>query len=305
MKPDLSVKIGRLKLKNPVMVASGTFGAEYGELVDIRSLGAVVAKTITLKARIGNPVPRLVETPSGVLNSIGLENKGVDFFVKETLPALAAFKTPVIVSVSGDNEDEFTALAKALQKRKGVSALELNLSCPNVRHGSREGLIAQDAEATRAIVAEVRKVTELPIIAKLSPNVTDITKIALAAQDAGADALTLINTLFGMSVDTETRKPRLGNVHGGLSGPAIKPVALKMVWDTYKKVKVPIIGAGGIMDHKDAIEFLLCGATAIQIGTANFVEPAAAIGIIRGIKEYLERNKIKDTGGLVGKIKID
>ncbi|MBN1526180.1 MAG: dihydroorotate dehydrogenase [Candidatus Omnitrophica bacterium] len=302
MKPDTSVKIGRLKLKNPVMVASGTFGEEYRELADIRSLGAVVAKTITLKARSGNRPPRLVETPSGMLNSIGLENKGLDFFVKETLPALTRFKAPVIASISGDSEDEFAALARALQKRKGLSALELNLSCPNVKHGSSEGLIAQDAEATGKIVSEVRRATQLPLIAKLSPNVTDITRIAVAAQDAGADAITLINTLFGMSVDIETRRPRLGNVHGGLSGPAIKPVALKIVWDAHKKVKIPIIGAGGIMGHKDAIEFILCGASAVQVGTANFVDPRSAVGAIEGIKEYLVKNKIKSVSQLVGRL---
>ena len=303
MKRSMAVKIGRLKLKNPVMVASGTFGEEYADLTDIHGLGALVAKTVTIKARLGNPPPRLVETPAGMLNSIGLENKGVHYFVKHTLPALNRFRLPIIASVSGDDEHEFKELTKALHKRRGIGAIELNLSCPNIKHRSREDLIAQDAEATYKVVSEVRRVTTIPVIAKLSPNVADITKIAMSAQDAGADAITLVNTFYGMSVDIETKRPRLGNVRGGLSGPAIKPLAIRMVWETYKKVKIPIIGVGGIMDYRDAIEFILCGASAIQVGTANFVNPNAAVDIIRGIEGYLIEHKIRDINKLIGTLK--
>jgi dihydroorotate dehydrogenase (NAD+) catalytic subunit len=305
MKRAMMVRIGRLKLKNPVMVASGTFGEEYADLTDIHGLGALVAKTVTLKARLGNPPPRLVETPAGMLNSIGLENKGVHYFIKHTLPALNRFRLPIIASVSGDDEHEFKELTKALHRRRGIAAIELNLSCPNIKHRSRDGLIAQDPEATHKVVDEVRRVTKLPVIAKLSPNVADITRIALAAQEGGADALTLVNTFYGMSVDIETKRPRLGNIKGGLSGPAIKPLAIRMVWETYKKVKIPIIGVGGIMDHKDAIEFILCGASAVQVGTANFVNPNSAIEIVKGIEGYLIKHKIRDINKLVGTLRTD
>lgn len=300
---SLGVKIGKLKLKNPVMVASGTFGMEYGELTDINKLGAYVAKTITLKARSGNPPPRVIETPSGMLNSIGLENKGLDDFIKNKIPELGKLKIPVIASIAGDDADEFAALAKGLSRTKRVAALEINLSCPNVKHGKRNHLIAQDETATGEIIEAVRKATTLTVIAKLSPNVTDITKIAAAAEDSGADALTLVNTLIGMAVDIGTRRPLLGNITGGLSGPAIKPVALRMVREVYKSVKIPIIGSGGIMDWRDAVEFMLCGASAIQVGTANFVNPAASTDIIKGIKEYMSGNSIKETKQLIGALK--
>ncbi len=301
VKPNLMVKIGKLKLKNPVIAASGTFGDEYGELTDIRKLGAIVAKTITLKSRIGNPPPRLVETPSGMLNSIGLENKGVDFFIKDKLPALKKFRVPIIVSIAGDDEREFRELAKRLNRISGIGALELNLSCPNIRYGSREDLIAQDAEATRKVVESVRKATALTVIAKLSPNVTDIKKIAKAAEDGGAHSISLVNTFLGMAVDIETGKPKLGNVTGGLSGPAIKPLALRMVWDVYKTVDIPIIGIGGIMDYKAALEFILCGSSAVEVGTANFVDPKSSSDIINGIKRYLMVNNINDINKLVGR----
>ena len=298
---NLSVKIGKLKLKNPVMVASGTFGLEYGELVNINSLGAYIAKTVTLKARTGNPPPRVTETASGMLNSIGLENKGVDDFIKDKMPLLVSkTKVPIIVSIAGDDEGEFKELAKRLDRVRGVEALELNMSCPNVKHGKREGQIAQDEKAVYAVVKSVRLATNLTIIAKLSPCVTDITKIAAAAQAAGADAVSLINTFPAMAVDILTKKPALGNITGGLSGPAMKPIALKMVRDTYKKIRIPIIGIGGIMDYKDAVEFILCGASAVQVGTANFVNPKAAAEIIIGITKYLVSNKIKDVNMLVG-----
>ncbi len=301
---NLAVKIGKLKLKNPVMVASGTFGEEYGELVDIKKFGAIVMKTITLKPRKGNPPPRIVETPSGMLNSIGLENKGVEDFVKNRLPAVKKFKIPIIASIAGDDEEEFRGLARSLGKTNAVDAIELNLSCPNIKYGTREDLIAQDRDATYKVVSAVRKVTKLTLIAKLSPNVTNIKEIAKSAEAAGADGVSVVNTFFGMSVDIESRKPNLGNVTGGLSGPAIRPMALRMVWEVYNSVKIPIIGMGGIMDYKDAVEFMLCGATAIQVGTANFVNPKTAAGIIAGLKTYLKKNKISDIKKLVGGVEI-
>ena len=298
----LKVNIGKLELKNPVMVASGTFGEEYAELVDINSLGAYVAKTITMEARTGNPAPRVYETASGMLNSIGLENKGFEYFAKEKAPFLKKLKTAVIISIAGNSASEYKELAKRVSALGLADAIELNLSCPNVKHGVHRGLIAQDGGLTAEVIAAVKKAVTIPVIAKLTPNVDDIVKIALAAQDAGADALLLVNTFYGMAVDINTRKPRLGNTVGGLSGPAIKPMALKMVWETYKRVGVPVIGCGGIMDHKDALEFMLCGARAIQVGTANFVNPSAATDIIDGIKKYLTANKIADINKFVGSV---
>lgn len=301
---DIAVKIGKLKLKNPVIAASGTFGMEYRRLINVGSLGAIVAKTITLKPRTGNPPPRIVETASGMLNSIGLENKGLDDFIKNKIPLFPTSKTALIVSIAGDNENEFTELVKRLNNIKKVSAIELNLSCPNVRHGSREGLTAQDESAVYEVIDTVRKRTTLTLIAKLSPCVTDIAKVAKAAESAGADAVSLINTYPAMAVDIDTKMPKLGNVTGGMSGPAIKPIALKMVYDAYKKIKIPIIGIGGIMDYKDAIEFMLCGAAAVQIGTVNFVNPAACLSILEGIKTYLKKNKLKSAKDIIGRLKI-
>jgi len=301
---NLSVKIGKLKLQNPVMVASGTFGAEYGELVDIDKLGAIVLKTVTLLPRSGNPPPRIMETASGMLNSIGLENKGIDDFIKNKIPALNKCKTVVIASIAGSNEAEYIKLTKRLDAVKRIDALEINLSCPNIRHGDREDLIAQDAEATRAIIKGVRAGTAKTIIAKLAPNVTDIAKIAGAAEDAGADAVLIANTFFGMAIDIETKRPKLGNITGGLSGPAIKPLVLHMVAQAYKKIRIPIIGCGGITDYEDALEFILAGASAVQIGTANFVNPGVAAETIDGIKEYMIKNKIANLNDLVGALKI-
>ncbi len=300
---NLSVEIGRLKLKNPVMAASGTFGPEYGELIDINSLGAYLAKTITLNARAGNPPPRVAETASGMLNSIGLENGGLDDFINNKITRLKDIKIPVIASIAGDDKNEFSALAKKLSRVKKIAAIEVNLSCPNVKHGKRGFLIAQDENATYEIMKAVRKTTGLTIIAKLSPNVTDITRIAKAAENAGADAISLVNTFIGMAVDIETQRPVLGNITGGLSGPAIKPMALRMVREVYKKVKIPVIGLGGIMDYKDAVEFILCGATAVQIGTANFINPKAVLEIIDGIKRYLLKNRISGVKNLIGALK--
>ena len=285
------VEIGRLKLRNPVMVASGTFGCgeEYAKLFDINKLGAIVTKTITLKARVGNPPPRIVETASGMLNSIGLENKGVNDFLKEKSPFLKALKTKVVISVAGETTAELQELVKKVGSSGLADAIELNLSCPNIKD---RGIIAQDPKAVGAFVRAARKAAKTVLIAKLSPNVTDIGEVAGAAEDAGADAVSLINTFPAMAIDIKTGRPILGNVTGGLSGPAIKPIALKMVWDVHNAVKIPIIGIGGIMTAEDAIEFLLCGAKAVQVGTANFVNPKAPLEIIKGIEKYLKMGKM-------------
>ena len=299
----LEVKIGKLKLKNPVMVASGTFGKEHGKFVNINALGAYITKTITLDPRTGNLPPRVTETASGMLNSIGLENKGVDDFIVNKLSDLSDLKIPVIVSVAGDSADEYAILVKRLSECKQVSAIELNLSCPNVKHGSMAGLIAQDLEAVRDVVGKARRNSQLTLVAKLSPNVTDIAAVALAVENAGADAVSLINTFPAMAIDIDTGRPVLGNITGGLSGPAIKPIALKMVRDVYKKIRIPVIGIGGIMDYKDALEFMICGAAAFQVGTANFVNPASSVEILKGIKDYLKRKKIANIEKVVGSLK--
>ena len=301
---NLSVKIGKLKLKNPVMVASGTFGAEYRRFINVESLGAIITKTITLRPRIGNKPPRVAEAYSGMLNSIGLENQGLDDFINKKIPAFPAGKTALIVSVAGDSEEEFKSLVKSLDKTGRVDAIELNLSCPNVRHGQREGLTAQDEKAVYETISKVRKLTKKTLIAKLAPCVTDITKIALAAEAAGVDAVSLINTYPAMGVDIVTRRPQLSNITGGLSGPAIKPIALKMVWDTFKKIDIPIIGIGGIMDYKDAVEFILCGASAVQIGTASFVDPQASEETVKGIKRYMAENNLNNINELKGKLLV-
>jgi len=302
MDPSLSVKIGRLRLKNPVMVASGTFGyaEEFKGFMDLASLGAIVSKTITLRPRQGNPPPRTCETPSGMLNSIGLENPGLDCFVKEKLPMLGRIGVPVIVSIaSEDAPAEFKALARELDGLRGVSAIELNISCPNVKHTT---LVAQDARATYEVVHSVRRVTKKTLIVKLSPNVADITAIALAAERGGADAVSLINTITGMSIDVETRQPKIASGIAGLSGPAIRPVAVRMVWEVFRKIKIPLIGMGGIIDVPSALEFFIAGATAVSIGTANFINPAASAEIIRGIRNYLREKKIASISKLTGSL---
>jgi dihydroorotate dehydrogenase (NAD+) catalytic subunit len=298
------IKIGNLELKNPVLVASGTFGyaQEFAPYMDLKKLGAVVTKTITLHPRKGNPPPRVIETASGMLNSIGLQNEGVDNFIKEKLPYLKKIKVPIIVSIGGDSADEFISLAKILNKEKAVDALELNISCPNIK--GKEILVSQDAQATFELVKKVRPHTDKTIITKLSPNVTDIIAIAKAAKDAGSDAVSLVNTFIGMVVDINTQKPRLGNIVGGLSGPAIKPIALRMVWQVAKIIDIPVIGMGGIMNADDAIEFLISGASAICVGTANFSDPSISIKILKGIEEYLNQNKIKDINKLIGCLKV-
>jgi dihydroorotate dehydrogenase (NAD+) catalytic subunit len=300
--PNLSVKIGKLKLKNPVMVASGTFGyaEEFSSLVNLRKLGAIVTKTITLKPKEGNPPPRTVETASGMLNAIGLENPGVEVFIKEKMPFLRKLAIPIVVSISGDSDDEFVQLVEILNKTKGISAIELNLSCPNL---GTKIMVAQIDKATYRVVKAVRKITTSPLITKLTPNVTDIGIIARAAVAADTDAISLINTCRGMAIDINTRKPKLANITGGLSGPAIKPIALGMVWQTAQSVDVPIIGMGGIMNTKDALEFIIAGATAVAVGTANFINPRTCEEIIRGIECYLKKKNIRNIKKLVGSLK--
>lgn len=284
----VKVRIGKLTLKNPVMVASGTFGyaKEFEELVDLRKLGAIVTKTITIEARQGNLMPRVCETASGMLNAIGLQNEGVQSFIEDKLPYLSKIGVPIIVSISGYNIKEFCKLAKVLDRQKGVDGIELNISCPNINSG--KGLIAQCPDATYDVVRNVRKATSKTLITKLSPNVTDIVEIAKAACKAGSDAISLINTLSGMAIDIETGKPRLGNITGGLSGPCIKPVALRMVWEVAGNIKKPVIGMGGIMSAEDAIEFLLAGAKAVEIGTANFIDPGISEKIIKGVERWIK-----------------
>ncbi|NQT00109.1 MAG: dihydroorotate dehydrogenase [Candidatus Omnitrophica bacterium] len=298
---SLSVSLGKLKLANPILVASGTFGygREYQDLVPLEKLGGIITKTVTLKAQQGNPLPRIAETYQGMLNSIGLENPGVEDFIRQQLPELDRIGVPIIVSIAADTPAQFARLARRLSKAKAISALELNLSCPNL---GKKTLIAQDAKATLRVVRAVKAATPLTVITKLSPNVSDIAKIAKAAQAGGSNALSLVNTFFAMAVDIKMRKPKLGNVSGGLSGPAMKPQALWMVRQVYKSVKIPIVGMGGIINANDALEFMICGATAVAVGTANFVNPRATIEIIAGIKDYLRKNKIKSVESLVGNL---
>lgn len=301
---DLSVEIAGIKLRNPVMVASGTFGSgqEYSEFVEPRRLGAIVTKTLTLKEKEGNRPPRLCETPSGILNSIGLQNKGVDYFIEKELPWLEEQNVPLIVSFGGTSLREYLEVAAVLSQAPGISALEMNISCPNVKAGGMA--FGSSREKASELVRAVRKIVSRPLIVKLTPNVTDIVEIAKACEETGADALSLINTILGMVVDVETFKPKLATFTGGLSGPAIRPVAVRMVWQVAQAVKVPIIGMGGIMTAEDAVEFLLAGATAVAVGTANFTDPMATLEIISGLEAFLERKNIKSIKSLIGRLKI-
>ena len=300
---NLSVEIGRLRLRNPVMTASGTFGygEEYGPYVDLSRLGAIVVKGLSLKPRMGNPPPRIVETPCGMLNAVGLQNVGVDAFIRENLPFLTQFDLPVIANIFGESVEEYVKVAEILSQASGVHALEVNISCPNVKKGG----IAFGANPDMAadVTRRVKASTDLPVIVKLTPNVTDIAEIAESVEAAGADAISLINTITGMSVDIERRVPHLRNITGGLSGPAIKPVALRMVWQVIQRVSVPVIGLGGIMTARDALEFLIVGARAVQVGTAHFIHPHAAIDILKGIEDYLEQHQFDDINQLIGTLK--
>jgi len=303
--PNLSVQLAPqnkrgLLLSNPVITASGTFGygTEYAEVVDIQKLGAIVCKGTTLKPRPGNPQPRLWETASGVLNSIGMENIGIDALISEKAPLWAKWKVPVIVNILGESIEDYAKLAKHLDKVTGVSGIEVNISCPNVSAGGME--FGASPKSAADVTAAVKAKTTLPVIVKLSPNVTDIAEIACAVAEAGADAISLINTLKGMAIDTQSRKPVLGNVSGGLSGPAIKPVALYMVYEVARAVKVPVIGCGGIATANDALEFIMAGATAVQVGTANFANPCTPLDILEGLERFMKKEGIRNLSELIG-----
>jgi dihydroorotate dehydrogenase (NAD+) catalytic subunit len=299
LKPDMKVRIGRLELRNPVMAASGTFGSgeEYKDISDLDGIGAIVTKSITLKPRDGNPPPRIIETPSGVLNAIGIQNDGVDAFIKNKLPFLNKVRAAVVVSIAGHSFEDYSAVASRLDRHKRIDAIEVNVSCPNVKGGmefSRDPILASD------VTKAVKRSTGKPIIVKLSPNTGDIAGIAAAVEEAGADAVSLVNTFSAMAVDIEACAPVLGNITGGLSGPAIKPIALRMVWETSKRVKIPVIGMGGIMGYEDALEFIIAGASAIQVGTANFVDPGIAVEIVDGIGKYMRSKKIRKIKEITG-----
>ncbi|HET58635.1 MAG TPA: dihydroorotate dehydrogenase [Deltaproteobacteria bacterium] len=299
-RPNMAVSIGRLMLKNPVITASGTFGygEEFAPYLNLDRLGGMVLKGISENPRPGNPPPRIVETPSGLLNAIGLENVGIDAFVTEKAPFLETLDTTVIANIFGESADEYARVADKLTGVKCVDALEVNISCPNVNRGGMD--FGADPEQAAEVTRAVKEATDLPVIVKLTPNVTDITAVARRVEAAGADALSLINTLRGMSVDVYTARPRLANVTGGLSGPAIRPVAVLMVWETVQAVSIPVIGMGGIMNARDALEFLIAGARAVEIGTANFVNPAAVLDIIGGIERHLGDAGVDDINDIIG-----
>ena len=303
--PDLRVDLGPLSLANPVMTASGTFGygAEFSALVDLRRLGAIVVKGISLAPRPGNPPPRIVETACGMLNAIGLENVGLKRFVSDKMPWLRTLRSPVIVNILGDSVEEYAELAGALSAVPGISGLEVNISCPNVKKGGVAFGTVPDMAA--AVTRAVRAASDLPLIVKLSPNVTDIVAMARAVADNGADAISLINTLIGMAIDVRTRRPRLANVIGGLSGPAVKPVALRMVWQVASAVRIPVIGIGGIGTAEDAIEFLLAGASAVQVGTANFYNPAASMDILDGLAAWLREQGETSVRAVNGTLRLE
>jgi len=300
-RPDMSIILAGIPLQNPVMTASGTFGyaQEFEPFLDLSRLGAIVVKTITLHPRVGNPPPRITETPAGMLNAIGLQNVGLQAFVKEKLPYLKKLGPPIIVNIAGESIEDYVELAKRLSDQAGVSGIELNISCPNVADGLIFGC---NAVLANKLVARVRQATRLPLIPKLSPNVTDVAEIAKALADGGADALSLINTLIGMAIDVRTRRPKLGNVTGGLSGPAIRPIAVRMIWEVARTVKLPLIGMGGIMTADDALEFLIAGATAVAVGTANFTSPSSTERIIDGIGAYLIKHRVKRVTDLIGSL---
>ncbi len=300
---DLSVDIAGISMKNPVMTASGTFGygLEYAEMVDLNRLGAVVVKGLHLNPSKGNPPPRIVETPCGMLNAIGLENVGIRAFMEEKLPRLKRFHVPVIVNIYGHTVTEYAEVAAAVEGEAAIAAVEVNISCPNIKEGGVA--FGVHPESARAVIEAVRKATKKPLIAKLSPNVTDIAGIAQSVEAAGADAVSLINTITGMAVDVDTRRPKLANVTGGLSGPAVKPIALRMVWQAVKSVSIPVIGIGGIMTAQDALEFLVAGARAVQVGTANFVNPRATLDILEGIEAFMIEKGIQRISEIIGSLR--
>ncbi len=300
IKPDLTVKLGALQLQNPVMTASGTFGyaREFDHLMDLNRLGGIIVKGLSLEPTKGNPPPRIVETPCGMLNAIGLENVGIEAFITDKLPFLQGLTPPVIANIYGTLEEEYVQLAARIDGIEAIAAIEVNISCPNVKAGGM--VFGVDPNAAFRVVRGIRDQTSKPLIVKLSPNVTDITEIALAAQEAGADCLSLINTITAMVVDIETRRPRLANITGGLSGPAIKPVAVRMVWQVAQVVKVPVIGIGGIMKAEDALEYFIAGASAVQVGTANFINPHVTTDVIDGIEMFLAERGIASISDIIG-----
>ena len=300
---NTAVSIGGLRLANPVMTASGTFGygEEYAPFIDLNALGAIIVKGLSLNPRMGNPPPRIIETASGMLNAIGLQNVGVQAFIEKKLPYLRALDVPVIANILGENPDDYQHIAEMLTCADGLHALEVNISCPNVSKGGIA--FGSNPEMAMDIVRRVKSATSLPVIVKLTPNVTDIAVIAEAVEAAGADAVSLINTITGMSIDVEKRIPHLKNITGGLSGPAIKPIALRMVWQVVNRVSIPVIGIGGIMDANDALEFLVAGATAVQIGTANFINPQSTTLILNGIISFMETHHVQDIHELIGSLR--
>ena len=301
-KPELSVKIGNIRMKNPVMVASGTFGygPEYADLIDLNRLGAVVMKGISREPVRGNPPPRTVEVVSGLINAIGLQNPGVDGFVSEYMPFLRKFAVPVIVNIWGRSIEDYAHVAERFDAVDGVAGVEVNVSCPNIKEGSC--MFGSNLDMFKRVIAAVRQKTKLSLISKLAPDIAGIKTFAKAAEESGADAISLINSVPAMAIDIEERRPKLGNVTGGLSGPAIKPIAVKMVWEAARAVKIPIVGIGGISSAADALEFIIAGATAVAVGTANFMEPATAVAVIEGVEAYLVRHGMKSIVELVGSL---
>lgn len=300
MKPDMTVNLAGIELRNPVMTASGTFGygEEFAQYVDLETIGAFVTKGLSLNPRAGNPTPRIVETPGGMLNAIGLQNVGIDAFIAKKVPFIRSVNTPAIANFFGNTVDEYAEMTRRLDEIPEVAGLEINISCPNVKHG---GIVfGTDPDSAASVVSACRAATKKPLIVKLSPNVTDVVVMAKACEAAGADALSLINTLTGMAIDLNKRRPVLANITGGFSGPAIKPIALRMVWQVAKAVKLPIIGIGGIMNATDALEFMLAGATAVQVGTASFINPGAAQTIAREMEAWLIANGVADIKSLIG-----
>jgi dihydroorotate dehydrogenase (NAD+) catalytic subunit len=300
VKPDLAVTLGPLELRNPVLAASGTFGygLEFLPFLDLNELGGFVTKGLSPRPRLGNPPPRIVETPAGMLNTIGLQNVGVDAFIADKLPELRRFRTAVVANVFGETEAEFLEVCAKLDGAPGVAAIELNVSCPNVEKGGM--IFGNDPSALCRVTRACRDATSLPLIVKLSPNVTDIRETARAAADGGADVLSLVNTFVGMAIDVERRRPVLAKISGGLSGPAIRPLAVWMTWQVHRAVPLPLIGIGGIVEARDALEFILAGASAVQVGTASFIHPDAPLRVLRGIEQYLERHGIATLSELVG-----
>jgi dihydroorotate dehydrogenase (NAD+) catalytic subunit len=304
-KPDLNVTLGGIKLQNPVITASGTFGyaREFAQLVDLNRLGAIIVKGLSLQPTKGNPPPRIVETPCGMLNAIGLENVGIEAFANDKLPFLRTLSPPIFANIYGTTVEDYAELAARLDTLEGIAGVEVNISCPNVKAGGLA--FGADPDSVFQVVEAVREKTAKHLIVKLSPNVTDVTVIARSAEAAGADSLSLINTITGMVIDIESRRPKIANITGGLSGPAIKPVALRMVWQVVQATKIPVIGIGGIMTADDALEFLIAGAAAVQIGTANFVKPHATTDIIDGIEMFLEKRNIARVADIIGTLETN